>query len=224
MIATILTNIFLSSNCNKTMWVQPLNSLNAFLADTINMFTGAPSAHQIIDRVWLGDANAALSREFIEGNHINVIVNCTVDVPFADFVTSRYYKTKRLSVEDSLLEKDILLMETYFMDVLPFLLKEYKEGKVIFIHCFRGKQRSAIVMAAFLKALYDKGKWSERLEVGDTENASEMDNASLGEQFNTISNFICSKRPSAFMYGLRANFKQSFIRYFDERRFAYHFS
>jgi hypothetical protein len=206
------------------MFFQPLNSLNAFLFDTINMITGAPSAHQIIDRVWLGDSHAALSREFIDGNHINVIVNCTVDIPFADFIDDRHYVVKRLSVEDSLLEKDILLMETYFMDVLPFLLKEYKQGKVIFLHCFKGKQRSAIVMAAFLKALYDKGNWSERLEVGDTENASEMDKQGIEEQFDTIFHFICSKRPSAFMYGLRANFKQSFLRYFDERRFAYSFS
>ena len=206
------------------MLFQPLSNLNAFLIDTLNMFTGAPSAHQIIDRVWLGDANAALSREFLDGNHINVIVNCTVDVPFAGFTNDKYYKRRRLAVEDSLLQKDILLMEAYFIDILPFLIKEYNDGKVIFLHCFRGKQRSAIVVAAFLKALYDKGKWSERLELGDADSPSEMDKQGLEEQFDTIFRFICSKRPSAFMYGLRANFKESFIRYFDERRFAYSFS
>lgn len=200
------------------MFVRPLSSLAAFINDTYNMITGAPSAHEIIDRVWLGDANAASNREFIEGNHINVILNCTVDVPFADFTNDKYFIRKRLSVEDSLLEKDILLMEAYFMDVLPLLIKEYDKGSVIFLHCFKGKQRSAIVMAAFLKALYDRGKWSERV------GSSEMDNQGLEDQFNTIFNFICSKRPSAFMYGLRANFKQSFIRYFDERRFTYSFS
>lgn len=195
---------------------QPFNSLVAFFSDTINMIYGAPSADQIIDRVWVGDANAALNRTFVDGNHINVIVNCTTDIPFAGFVNSKYYTTKRVCVEDSLLEKDILLMQSYFVDVLPFLLKQYNDGKVILIHCFKGKQRSTIVMAAFLKVLYDNGKWNESDGVNVT---SEMDGVSLEEQFKIICNYICTKRPSAFMYGLRANFKNSFLRFFDESRF-----
>lgn len=195
---------------------QPLNSLVAFFSDTINMIYQKPSADQIIDRVWVGDAKAALDRAFVDGNHVNVIVNCTTDLPFAGFINSRYYTIKRVCVEDSLLEKDILLMQSYFVDVLPFLLKEYNEGKVILIHCFKGKQRSAIIMAAFLKVLYDHGKWNESDGVDEK---SEMDGATLESQFSTISHYICSKRPGAFMYGLRANFKNSFLRFFNDSRF-----
>ena len=93
-------------------------------------------------------------------------------------------------------------MEEYFRIVLPFLLQKYTvEKKRILIHCFAGKQRSAIVVAAFLKVLSDKNL------INLPENVNQ-------QQFESIRNFMLSKRPQVFTYGYRVNFQKTFERYF----------
>lgn len=148
-----------------------------------------PNVNNIADRLWLGNSLSPFDTDFIKANNINVIVNCTPDLPFGDLDG---IKTFRISVYDSLLEKDMILMEQYFHILLPQLHNLYSNPTTnILIFCRMGKQRSAIVMAALLKTL--------QLALPDNQ---------------SVFQYIISKRPQAFTHGLRINFKKAYDRYF----------
>lgn len=166
------------------------------------------SSSVILPNLWLGDINAAHDYEFIKKNNIDVIINCTKNIPFITEINKEakdlqieYY---RLPVNDSLLEKDFILMQHCLDMILPEILEKYKEGKKILIHCYVGKQRSAIFVAALLKSMLDNGTKVENLEKIEDKK----------KEFDNIINFILSKRYHAFTFGYRVNFKKSYERYF----------
>jgi protein tyrosine/serine phosphatase len=167
-------------------------------------------ADEIIPGLWLGNYKPALDLDFIKNNNINVIINCTADIPFYNemFDTKLKIETFRISVYDSLLEKDILLMEEYFKHILPYMLKKYiHEKKRILVHCKAGAQRSAIVVAAFLKILLDKNL----VQIPDIPSYPRFNQ---NEQFKHIYNFLLKRRPRVFTYGFRINFERSYKRFF----------
>lgn len=170
-------------------------------------------ADEIIPGLWLANYKPPLNLEFLKTNKIDVVINCTPDIPFyneifddKDIKQLKKIETFRISVYDSLLEKDILLMEEYLKYVLPFMIKKYiDEKKKILIHCRAGAQRSAIVVAAFLKILLDK-KLIQIPEIPDTNNPK--------KQYKLIYKYMLSKRPRVFTYGFRVNFDKSYKRFF----------
>ena len=175
-----------------------------------NILCNTNSVDNIIPRLWIGDSSSSLDLEFLRENKIDVIINCTPDLPFFNefyhFIDDLDIETFRIPVYDSLLEKDILLMEEYFRTVLPFMLRKYfTEKRNILVHCKGGKQRSAIVVAAFLKVSLDR----KRISIPDIEIQNNSSNT-----FNDIYYYILSKRPQAFTYGLRVNFINTFNRFF----------
>lgn len=176
------------------------------------MFYGN-DADEIIPKLWLANYKPPLDLEFIKKNNIDVIINCTPDIPFYNEMFDekslkkiKNIETFRISVYDSLLEKDILLMEEYLKYILPFMLKKYvQEKKNILIHCKAGAQRSAIIVAAFLKVLLDKNT----VFIPDIPKTFDQK-----EQFKNIYNYLLKKRPRVFTYGFRINFKNSYKRFF----------
>lgn len=166
---------------------------------TSNLVYPQTSVNEIIPGIWLGNYKAALDSDFLKSNKIDLIINCTPDMPTNEIDIETY----RIPVNDSLLEKDYLLMERYFKIVIPLLLRKYTiEHKRILIHCHAGKQRSAIVVAALLKVLCDK-----RLVILKPDTDTET-------QFETIYNYLLTKRPQVFTYGLRVNFEPTYKRFF----------
>lgn len=167
------------------------------------------SVDQIIPRLWLGNYKAALNNNFISQNKIDLIINCTPNIPFINNINnnSKDLETFRIPVYDSLLEKDIILMEQYFKIIIPLLLRKYTiEKKNILIHCHAGKQRSAILTAALLKVLLDHNY------INIKEIPKQI---SKYKQFINIFNYMLSKRPKVFSYGLRINFEKTYFRYFN---------
>ena len=164
---------------------------------------------EIVPNLWLGNADSALNVDFLVKNDINVIVNCTKNKPFVDQQNNHFDKfieTFRIPVDDSLLDKDIDSMTEYLKVIIPLLLNKYTvEKKNILIHCHMGKQRSAIVIACLLKVLIDFNYIS-------TEISKDIDDK---QQFDEICNYILSKRPQAFTFGYRINFKKSFYKFFN---------
>ena len=160
---------------------------------------------EVIPNLWLGNHRSALNIEFLKKNNINLIINCT---PNKSFIKEDLLKVEkyRIPVNDSLLEKDFLLMQRYFQIIVPLLLRKYTiEKKNILIHCHMGKQRSAIVVAALLKVLLDY----KYIDLDKVPNIVDKK-----KQFYYICNYIVFKRPQAFTFGYRINFKQTFYRYF----------
>lgn len=165
-------------------------------------------ADEIIPNLWLGNHRSALNIDFLKKNNINLIINCT---PNKSFIKKYLLEleTYRIPVNDSLLEKDFLLMQRYFQIVIPLLLRKYTiEKKNILVHCHMGKQRSAIVVAALLKVLLDYNYIELKHFVKGNINDKK-------KQFDYICNYIVLKRPQAFTFGYRINFKHTFYRFFN---------
>jgi hypothetical protein len=171
------------------------------------------SVDEIIPNIWLGNYKAAIDIDFLRKNKINFILNCTPNTPlFNEIYTKKELEnihkieTYRIPVDDSLLEKDFILMEKYFKIIIPLLLRKYTiEKRRILIHCHAGKQRSAIIVAALLKVLSDK-KYVDIPEIPIVKCQE--------TQFQNIYNFMIAKRPQVFTYGLRINFEPTYRRFF----------
>lgn len=114
-------------------------------------------AHEIIPRLWLGNKRAAVNMEWLQMNNINVVMNCTKDLPFADDTEVVRRRTYRIPIDDSLRERDINYLTTASEEVALTLLREYKSGAKILVHCAAGMQRSAASVAIFLMTL---NRWS----------------------------------------------------------------
>jgi len=164
---------------------------------------------QIIPGLWLGNYKCALDKSFLKSKGISVIINCTPNKPFITEMENddnMNLETYRIPVNDSLLERDFLLMQDYFKIIIPLLLKKYiTEKRSVLIHCQAGKQRSAILTAVLLKILLDN-EYISLIKIPPFVHGK--------EQFKHICNYILSKRPQVFTYGLRINFEKSYIRFF----------
>jgi hypothetical protein len=161
------------------------------------------SVNEVIPGLWLGNYKAALNIDFLKQNKIDLIINCTPNIPF---IIRKNIETYRIPVNDSLLERDFILMEKYFKIVIPMLLRKYTiENKKILIHCHMGKQRSAILTAALLKVLIDNNYISLPEIPKDIGSK---------KQFEYICNYLLSKRHQVFTYGLRINFEPTYKRFF----------
>lgn len=162
---------------------------------------------QIIPGLWIGNYKSALDQKFIADNKINVIVNCTKDMPFP--ILNRSVRTIRIGVDDSLLQKDILLMESYLKKIIPVLHNMYIDEKCnILVHCHAGKQRSCIVVASLLYKLWERqSSLTDLNKMAIALNEGER-GVDLSER---VISHIMSRRPQAFTFGLRINFYQSFM-------------
>ncbi len=104
------------------------------------------NAHQIIPRLWLGNAKASMDEDFIRQNNITVVFNCTKKLPFSPIIPIKY----RVPVDDNLEEEEIRNMELWSGEISIKMMTEYLEGKTILVHCMAGMQRSAASVAFFL--------------------------------------------------------------------------
>lgn len=174
-----------------------------------NLLFTCRDVDEIIQGLWLGNYKCALDKNFLKSKNIDVIINCTPNKPFIyemEDVDSLKLETYRIPVNDSLLECDFLLMQEYFKIIIPLLLRKYTiEKRSILIHCHAGKQRSAILTAALIKVLLDN----------DYISLTKIPPYVYGKkQFEYICNYIRSKRPQVFTYGLRINFEPTYSRFF----------
>jgi len=104
------------------------------------------NANEIIPRLWLGDAKASMDEYFIKQNNINVVFNCTKNLPFSPIIPIKY----RIPIDDNLEEEEIRNMELWSSEIAYKIVNEYIKGNIILVHCAAGKQRSAASVAFFL--------------------------------------------------------------------------
>ena len=86
---------------------------------------------------------------FLKTNRITAIFNCTKDLPFCTEAGAKMY---RLPVDDNLEMSEIRNMTLWSYEAVHKVMKEYKTGNHILIHCAAGMQRSAACVALFLIA------------------------------------------------------------------------
>lgn len=115
------------------------------------MIPGLPPynhADQILPNLWLGNARAAADETFLKNANIQVVFNCTKDLPFHSSIRRRY----RIPVDDNLQEEEIRNMELWSYEIVYKMIQEYKAGRPILVHCHAGMQRSPAAIAMFLIA------------------------------------------------------------------------
>jgi hypothetical protein len=167
--------------------------------------------------LWLGNYKSSLDPVFLKDNNISVIINCTIDLPYVYEILDpekhglSKLETFRIPVYDSLLEHDIIIMEQYLSTALPFILKKLlTEHKNILVNCHAGAQRSAVCVAALLFVLVDNDIMklsNKKITITNINDKSKL--------MKEIIDYILIKRPRAFSYGFRVNFKKSLERFFN---------
>ena len=107
------------------------------------------NADEIIPRLWLGNVRASQDEDFIQRENIDVIFNCSKDLPFLFSIPKQY----RVPVDDNLQEEEIRNIELWSPEIAHKLLTLYNKGHTILVHCYAGMQRSAACVAILLIAL-----------------------------------------------------------------------
>ncbi len=103
-------------------------------------------AHEIVPRLWLGNKAAAANTDWLRAQGITVVFNCTKTLPFDSTIPYMY----RVPVDDNLEPVEISNMAAWAAETQMKLVREYKAGRTILVHCHAGMQRSAAVVAMFL--------------------------------------------------------------------------
>lgn len=104
-------------------------------------------ANEIIDRLWLGDYHASQDETFLRSQHIDVVFNCTKDLPFAPVQPMIQY---RVPLDDNLEEAEIRNAGLWSSEIALNIYKYHQEGARILVHCMAGRQRSAASVAMYL--------------------------------------------------------------------------
>lgn len=113
------------------------------------MATDYHHANLILPRLWIGNKRSSTDAEFIKANNINVVFNCTKDLPFSPLIPHQY----RIPVDDNLKPAEINNMALWSPEIAYKMIREYKRGGRILVHCHAGMQRSAAAVAIMLIAM-----------------------------------------------------------------------
>jgi hypothetical protein len=143
---------------------------------------------KIVDRLYLGGDRDAQSERFLLDVGVNIIVNCSKELPHYFEKSGAEYQYYRLPVEDKVCQDEMLNFYHYARELLPILYQHYMEGKTLFIHCFAGMQRSAALTLLFYIYLHKKSK-HEKIRMNDAEF------------------YLLMKRPLVFGYGSDMRFR-----------------
>lgn len=149
--------------------------------------------NKIIDRIYLGNIQAAKDKDFFKDKKIKAVLNCTKDIP-------NYFKCQkdpeieymRIPIDDSLKEIDFQKAYEFMPAAVEFIYKHaVLQKENVFVHCFAGRQRSHAMIVAFLM---------KKLNMSPKK-------ASL---------FVMEKRPEVMHYGLSYNFEDSVLKYYKD--------
>jgi len=114
-------------------------------------------ADQILPRLWLG-SQLALNPAFLKEKHIDAIINMTPDVP----IPAGIYGVRFPVYDHPSYEKRLHQM---MPSVLKLLHKLLYNGHTVLIHCQAGIQRSATVVACYLKTYYKFSPWASIMHI-----------------------------------------------------------
>jgi protein-tyrosine phosphatase len=105
--------------------------------------------NEIIPGVFISRWEIALDPAWLSQNKIKAVFNCSKQIPFHPSIKNQY----RVPVDDNLQPVEIKNMEMWAPEIAYKIMREYKAGNPLLIHCHAGMQRSTTACAFFLMAL-----------------------------------------------------------------------
>lgn len=146
---------------------------------------------KIINRIYLGNNRAAKDRVFFKEKNIKAVLNCSKDIP-SKFKSDPSIEYMRIPIHDSLKEVDIEKAFLFMPAAIEFIHKHVAiEKKNILVHCWAGRQRSAIMVVAYLVTKH-------------------------GMTPEEASKLLIKKRPEVFHFGKSYNFERSIVKYYKK--------
>lgn len=122
-----------------------------FIYETFISSTRVDDYNIIIPNLYLGNYNAANDKDFI--NNMNLVINCSVDLPFPNFYSSinrKNFRHIRIPLNDTHNDIDQVLMTVNLPKICPIIHKYLNNGQKVFVHCYAGMQRSATIVLCYL--------------------------------------------------------------------------
>lgn len=104
------------------------------------------SVSEIVPNLWLGSIIIAKNNAFFQDHGIDIVVNCSTDIPFF----SNFTKNVRVKVNDNEQLQEMNKMKQYLEVMGDFINRNLQNHKKILVHCYAGKQRSATIIAGYL--------------------------------------------------------------------------
>lgn len=103
-------------------------------------------ADEILPGLWLGNMYAAKNINFLKQNNIKNIINVTKVIPNY-FVNSDIKYVRIPIIDKKICDKNLI---NIFDISGKYIYKKLKNKENILVHCKRGHQRSACIIAAFI--------------------------------------------------------------------------
>jgi predicted protein tyrosine phosphatase len=108
---------------------------------------------EILSGIYLGDVND--SKQLRE---LSMIINCTFELPFINYLAENKVRISLSDPPQSQYDVDMFI--NYVTSDLFLKIDEHVNQKPILIHCYKGAQRSAAVLAAYLM-------WKHKMTIED---------------------------------------------------------
>lgn len=114
----------------------------------IDLIFGRNHIDNVMDNLYIGNIYTALNEDILRQYDIEVVVNCTTDIPFleTDFIKDGY----RCALEDDKSKKQMENMLSSFDYILDIINTHIDNNENVFVHCRAGIQRSASIIVAYL--------------------------------------------------------------------------
>ena len=147
--------------------------------------------NKIIPKLYLGNINAASSKEFFKKHNIKAVLNCSKEIPNF-FENDKSIEYLRIPVHDNLKENEVKMMLKFMPLIAEFIHKHVDIlNNNILVHCVEGRSRSPSAVVVFLMKYRNMS----------AHKACEL---------------VIDKRSEAFFYGKSVNFEKSIIKYYKE--------
>lgn len=121
---------------------------------------------QIIKGLWLGSADEAVNKKWLDSKGVKYIVNCAIEHDNYHSKTGKY-KYLKLHLDDSPDQK----LNYAVAHAFRFIEEGLNSGYAVFVHCHAGISRSASIVIYFLMRKFG-GSYRDALEL--TQNRREQ--------------------------------------------------